>query len=206
MKNNRLLIISILLMSGCAYIPQKVDINPNVMINKEDVGQGKKVAVKIIDDREDLAIGNRSGSSNYGMIKGAAITAEQDITEVIKTEVFKGLTDKGFLPVVYVNNSSEEVADNQNVLKVSLRTLKYDTDMGLWTGGNIGKANIKALVSKQEKNYERNTYERSYQGLEEIRTAFVGSQETNAKVINGALKQSLEKLFNDADLMEALTK
>lgn len=88
------------------------------------------------------------------------------------------------------------------IIWTELRTLKYETAVGLWTGGNIGTAAIKVIAT----NPKGKTYEKSYRGQKEIRTAFVGSQETNAKVINGALNDVIAKIFEDKELMKFLAQ
>ncbi len=190
----RLLVFSVVLalsVVGCAYIDQNVKVNPTISLAKSDIGKGKKVSVQIIDDREEQIIGKRR--DGYGLA-GAKITTDQDLVEVLKVPIFEGLSAKGFLPT--------QELDNTIALKVELRSLAYDNAVGLWTGGNIGKATIKVVAT----NAVGKTYEKNYRGQKEIRTFFVGSQETNAKVINGAFEEAILRMFEDEELLKFLNQ
>ncbi|MEW6101853.1 MAG: YajG family lipoprotein [Candidatus Omnitrophota bacterium] len=72
----------------------------------------------------------------------------------------------------------------------------------MWTGGNIGKSTIKVIAT----NPAGKTYEKSYHGQKEIRTCFIGSQETNSQVVNCAFDAAIENIFKDDELMQFLAK
>ncbi|MFA5125277.1 MAG: YajG family lipoprotein [Patescibacteria group bacterium] len=179
------------LVSGCAYISQNLKVEPSANILSSQVGAGKKIGLCVVDEREDRIIGNRSNV--YGM-KTAKITTDQDVPEILQTAMSDGLRKKGFLPV-----AKDESATS---MKVELRVLAYDVEMGFWTGGNIGKSTIKIVAT----NAAGQTYEKMYHGQREIRTCFLGSQETNAKVVNCAFSAAIENIFNDKDLIDFLVK
>ncbi len=179
--------------AGCAFIDQNLQVSPQVSVVETNVGHGKKVALRVVDDREEQLIGKRGASSGYGAGL-AKINTDQDLAEVVKSAVLEGMRKKGFQPV---GENDATVG-----LKVTLRTLSYDSSAGLWTQGNIGKAAVKLVASQASGK----TYEKTYRGQQEIRTAFVGSQETNAKVVNGALNDMLEKVFADTELWSFLAQ
>jgi len=87
-------------------------------------------------------------------------------------------------------------------IKAELRSLSYDATAGIWTVGNIGNSAIKITVSAQSGE----VYEKTYRGQKEIRTAFIASQETNAKVVNEALAETLENIFSDKELFDFILK
>jgi uncharacterized lipoprotein YajG len=156
---------------------------------QSNIGQGKKVALRVVDDREEQLIGHRV--TGHGS-KAAKIETKQDLVKLLKDSFIQGMRAKGFEPV---EDSSSDIS-----LKVELRSLTYDVTIGFWTSGNIGKATVKIIAT----NTSGKTYEKIYHSEKEIRTAFIGSQETNAKVINGALSDVLEKIFSDTGLWEFL--
>ncbi len=180
-------------MTGCAFIDQQLRVEPHLTVVPSNIGEGKQVALRVIDDRQEQLIGKRGyhsgtyGGVYGGLTGGAKISTDQDLAEVIRAVVRDGLRQKGFEPV------DDNRADRS--LKVELRALAYDTSVGLMTGGNLGKASVKVLASRSGA-----TYEKTYHSQQEIRTFFVASQETNAHVINAALSEALDKLFADADL------
>jgi uncharacterized lipoprotein YajG len=176
------------LFSGCAYINQDLKVKPDTSISESDIGGGKKITLKVVDEREDQIIGKRR--DGYGM-NGATITTKQDMVEILSNIIVGGLARKNF------SVSSEQVP---TVLKIELRVLSYDTSMGLWTGGNIGKSALKVIATAENGQ----VYEKMYRGQREIRTAFIGSQETNSNVVNGALSDAVDNLFKDDELLRFL--
>ncbi len=181
----------LLIAPGCAYIDQNLKVAPELSVSKSDLGHGKKIALRVVDEREDQTIGRRA--DGYG-IRAAKISTDQDIVTILKDQFASGMHDQGFEPVG--ENDAKES------LRVELRALSYDTAMGLWTGGNIGKSTIKIIAN----NSSGKTYEKSYRGQKEIRTVFVGSQETNSKVVNEALSEALNKVFEDKELWEFISQ
>jgi|CXWL01.1.fsa_nt_gi uncharacterized lipoprotein len=191
MKLKNVMVIFLILLAGCAYIDQSLKVNPTVSIAPSDIGGGKQISVQIIDDREEQFIGKRV--NGYGM-SGAKITTDQDLVETLKEPIYSGLTKKGFAPV-----NSEDILPR---LRTELRSLSYDTATGLWTAGNIGKTTIKIIAT----NTSGKTFEKTYRGQKEIRTVFIGSQETNSKVVNEAFGDAIGKIFNDEDMLKFLAE
>lgn len=184
-----LAILLILSLGGCAYIDQNLRVDPRPTVYASDIGKGKKVALRVLDDRDDEVIGKRGATQAFAAAK---ITTDQDLADVLRNVFMDGMRKRGFEPVGPTDSSLS--------LKVELRTLAYDTSMGLWTGGNLGKAAVKVVATKPSGE----TYENTYRGQEEVRTVWIGSQETNAKVVNEALSGALDKAFADTALWEFL--
>lgn len=183
------LILCIFLLGSCAFIDQNLKVNPTVNYVSSTVGNGKKVGVRVVDERTDQFIGKRMTGYGYGAAK---ITTDQDLVAVLKDAILRGLQAKGF--------ETTEFDQSPANARVELRSLQYDASIGLWTGGNIGKAAIKIVAT----NSLGKTYEMTYRGQKEIRTAFVGSQETNTNVVNGALTEAIEEIFLDEKLLNFL--
>ena len=87
-------------------------------------------------------------------------------------------------------------------MRVELRALSYQAVEGMWTGGNVGSALIKVVAT----NRAGQTYEKSYRGKQEVRSAFIGTQEINAQVVNGAVTEAVEQLFQDEELLTCLAE
>lgn len=180
----------IFFLSGCAYIDQNLRVNPQLSIADMNIGKGKKVAVRTIDDRDQQLIGKRG----VQYFPGGKISNDQDLAEVLKNALIQGLHKKGFEPV--------KENESSLVMKGELRSLEYTSSMGLWTGGNIGTAVVKIIATDSSGK----TYEKTYRGQSEVRTCFVGSQETNSKVVNDALTEALNKVFEDKELLSFLAQ
>jgi uncharacterized lipoprotein YajG len=167
-------------LTGCTFIDQKVEIQPQLDGPLGgNLGNGKQVGLRVVDEREDFVLGKRG----TGMVEGAKITTEQDVRQLFADSIAQGLRQSGFLPIL-------ELEGAPTAVRVEIRSLQYDVSMGLWTGSNMGKASIKVLANNAGK-----TYGHVYRGQKEIRTMWVASQETNAKIINGAVSDVLRNMF-----------
>lgn len=190
MINKLALVLAILIsISGCAYIDQNLKLEPQLAIAPSQVGAGTKIGLQVLDERSEQLVGKRMNGYGFATAK---ISNNQDLVGILTDSITKGLAKKGFLPV--------KKDDSSTSMRVELRVLQYDTAMGLWTGGNIGKATIKVVATSPLGK----TYEKSYHGQKEIRTCFVGSQETNSKVVNCAFDSAIENIFKDDELINFL--
>ena len=183
-------LIITMLVAGCAYIDQNLQVAPTTNIATSSIGSGKPVELKVVDDRDQTIIGRRG--SAYG--PAAKIQTNQDLAGLLREAVADGLRRKGF--------ALAQTGSPASSMRVELRTLAYDASMGLWTAGNVGSAVVKVIATAPSGK----TYEKSYRGQREIRTAFVGSQETNANVINDALSDALDQVFSDEELLKNLAE
>lgn len=175
--------------SGCTYIDQKLTVNPDFSITGSNIGKNKEVALKVTDEREDSLVGDRG----Y-MYKGAKISSDQDMAQLFIDNITKGLQSFGFVVVPY----DEQALDR---LIVEIRAVKFEANMGFWTGGNTGTCSFKVKVINKE-----DTFEKMYRGDNEIRTAFAASQETISKVVNEAVEEALTNMFKDQQLLDFLAK
>ncbi|NQT81686.1 hypothetical protein HQ563_01580 [bacterium] len=175
---------------GCAFTPQQATLRPVVTVAETNIGTGVEIGVKVLDERPDELLGHRG--SAYG--SAAKITTDQDVAAIFYREIVEGLKKNGFSPVAYAE-------DFPRTLKVEIRSIKYDTSTGFWTGGVHTTAAIKALATNSEE-----TYENFYRFQSEKRVVFVPSAKTNARLINETVSQVLNKLFNDQDLMAFLAR
>src|ERR1051325_2739431 len=102
------LILVALFATGCAWVPQKVTIAPQLPTPVSKVGNGATVVVKVLDTRPSLLIGYRGLDS-----KLAEITTAQELAPIFQQKIIEGLAQQGFKAV----SSSEQPA---RVLKVEI--------------------------------------------------------------------------------------
>ena len=79
------------------------------------------------------------------------------------------------------------------------RLLEYSTSQGFWTGGVHVKGALKAYASRASDNYER-----VYRSEKEERTVIVPTAESNENLINTALTELLNQVFEDTGLFKFL--
>ena len=177
-------------MSGCAFISQEVKFAPNVSVPSSDAGRGVSVAVRVVDERPKKALGHRGTA--YGA--AAEITTKDDLAEVVRTEIEKGLKAKGF-------GLAQFSQDYPVRLAIEVRLLEYTTSTGFWTGGIHTRGALKAVAAKNGKGYEK-----LYRIDDEERVIIVPTSDHNEQRINDALGKLIGELFMDLELFAFLAK
>src|SRR5437867_241417 len=131
------------LVGGCAWVPQKVTIAPQLQVPASNLGNGATVVVKVLDTRPSLRIGYRGMDS-----KLAEITTDQNLAPIFQQKIIQGLTQQGFNAVA----SSDQ---RTRVLKIEIRALQYTTDMDFWKGTVQTKAAIQAYWKNEDAIYDQ---------------------------------------------------
>lgn len=184
-----ILTLSLLLLAGCAQSPQRVWLDPKLNVPTSSVGEGRVVAVDVVDRRPSPSLGN------FGKSRDAAtdLSTEQDVALVVKQEVISGMRKKGFVAV-------EEQTNRDAKLNVEIQSLEYATSPNTWTGDVYIKSALKAVASKNGK-----TLEKMYRANFDKRVVVVPTATTNEQWINEALGDVLRQLLEDRELSFFLT-
>ena len=80
------------LMTGCAFSPQKANLNPTIVSSPSSEGQGVTVAIRVVDERPSKSLGRRGTA--YGA--AAEITAGVDLEQLVSSKIGEALRTKGF--------------------------------------------------------------------------------------------------------------
>jgi uncharacterized lipoprotein YajG len=177
-------ILSHLLLTGCAITPQKATLRPEPKITRADVGRGVSVAVRVVDERPTRALGFRG----TGAVTGTDIVTDQDVAEVVHKAVEEGLKDYGFRLIPYSSEAPRS-------LRIDVRFLEYRTTHSFVTIILNGSAAIRVAATNKGK-----TYENFYRVHNEKHYLIVPFAEENERVINQALSDVLQRLFDDKTL------
>lgn len=185
-----LLTITLLLLAGCAQSPQQVWLEPKLNVPPSSLGEGRVVAVDVVDRRPNASLGN------YGKSRDASteLSTGQDIALVVKQEVISGMRKKSFVAV-------EEQANRDARINVEVLSLEYATSPNTWTGDVYIKSAIKATASKNGK-----TLEKMYRANFDKRVVVVPTATTNEQWLNEALGDVLRQLLEDRELSLFLTQ
>ncbi len=187
MKNITILFCFIILISGCAFTPQQIELAPQLTVRNDNMGNGTSIYLTVLDERATQGLGRRG--SGYG--PAAEITTATSLTDVVRKKVSEGLIARGF-----VVTDDESVS---NKLQVEIRTLEYTTSTGFWTGG----VHIRGAL-KGEAETEGDSYEEMYRYEKEERVVVTPTAERNSKWINTALSETLNTMFQDEQLFKFL--
>ena len=180
--------------TGCAFTPQTVLIEPEVVVAESNTGAGKTIHVYVVDERTNTELGRRG----TGAMSGAAITTEQDVADVFATTIVDGLGKRGFDAVAVTSAQNEA---GTATLRVDIRSIEYETSMGFWTGGVHVRGAMKGTASRDSE-----TYDKLYRVDEEKRVMVVPGADANAQQINATVSAVIQELFNDVALFEFLVQ
>ena len=181
-------VLSSILLTSCTFTPHDVAITAVVPSTPSSVGKGVTLALQVIDDRDDVVVGQRGA----GMI-GADITAK-DIIPALEREFKKGLETKSFTVVSARSNTDVN-------LKTKLRAFKFFIETGFWTGAENTSVVINVEADKRGEDFER-----SYRFNAEERGIVVPRGSTIDQKLNAALSEILAKIMRDAELMNFLAQ
>ena len=103
----------VLLFSGCQFVSHEATLNPDVEYKISNIGSGVSLSVHVDDERPTEALGKRQAL-------GAKITTSQNIAELVRDEILKGLNAKSFTTIEYSK-------DNPVRVDGELRLFEYAT-------------------------------------------------------------------------------
>ncbi|MCP4474463.1 MAG: hypothetical protein GY821_07845 [Gammaproteobacteria bacterium] len=179
------LLVSLLSLAGCAFSPEQVKLQPQVNVQKQNIGEGKQVAVRVIDARPHTDLGGRVS----GLGPTAKISLANDLDKVVKDEVDSGLKNLGFQPVPYS-------AQAQRRLTVHITNLDYRSRAGFWTANISINSTLEASAVNGDSSYDH-----VYRGDSEHRVMVTPTSNSDFQNVNRALSASLDKMLNDQNLM-----
>lgn len=174
-----------LLLPACAITKMEAKLDPMVDVAESNVGQGRTVALSVIDERPSRDIGKRAAV-------GASIEMKADIAAIFQEKIGEGLRRHGFS---VVNGASPDAA----TLRIDVRSLDYDVSTGWWTGGIDVSAAMKARAQGALEEYER-----LYRANKEDRVVFVPGAKGSNERINAVVADLLRQLFEDQKMLEVL--
>ena len=187
-----LVLVGALGMAGCGgWTPHELDLTadaPDPVM--QDLGDGVRLAVLVIDDREQRVVGKPGVGT-----AGVNISPRQLIT-YFRQQIVQGFRARGFalLP-------EGDPVDAQVV--VSLRSFQWNIQMGFWLGTENVFVSIKAQARSVSTADEIvRTYH--YDETGEPVTITADGNEINERM-NAGVSSVLAQLFADGDLMRFVT-
>lgn len=177
-------------LSGCAMVPESIDLKPVVNTSTSNIGQDQKVAVQVVDARPEKTLGGRAtyigGAADINLANDPAVAAEKVI--------FKGLKNYGFEPVQY----SADPACSRS-MKLSITDLQYQEISHPFSMDIAMSSTIQIKAANDGESYE-NTYNK--QKVHPILMAPLTSQDQTD--INNVFSDNLRQILNDKKLLKFL--
>ena len=174
-------------LSACAQTGQVVTLKPGQDLFESSDGEGREVAVRVVNEMEDVVLGrleNRRGEH-------AVITTDRDPVKVMTEATREALRSKGFQPVVW----SEDAA---RTLTVRIRRIEH-----VVTGNAPRKVDTRVELAFEAGNDGRSLTGTARAGRSDT-TLTRPTAERNGIWISEALDSGLDRLLGER-LREFLT-
>ena len=173
---------------GCAG--QQATVTPSVTVEKETLGRGVEVAIKVVDARSGPEVGLCNPQSS---MSGKLSTA-CDPSPAIRAAVEKGLRDKGFTPAA----ASEAVVRN---ITVELKELAYKPSHD----GSQLHARAVAVVNVVADNNGQ-TMTRRYDGETVWKLSGDNVEPEFDKLLSLTVSRALNRMASDYELIHFMEK
>lgn len=173
--------------SGCTFQHQAVRIEPQVDVLQSDLGKGRKVLVRVVDERPKTTLGTRGARG-----VGADMTIEGDVTQIFRMAIEDGLSKQGF--------SATQDASEQRQLRVELRNLDYDVIVGFWAGTLKVDTTLKGVCQQGAARQ----YEAMHRGEFVESVQVVQGAEANNSYVSDSASNAINALLRDRELMSCL--
>jgi uncharacterized lipoprotein YajG len=176
---------------SCTHQNQKIDIGFHFELEKSNIANGTRVALKVFDDRVNKTI---LGSKKFGDEK-IEITANQNLTDFFYKEISKNLTAKGFLTAKSFN------LDKVNIVEIHIETLKYKAarhfPLGKSEAHSVIRVIVRAVGAKSEftKNYTLDLTDKHF---------IAPLASTDAQTINSLLQETITDITEDSAFLKSL--
>ncbi|MFP8967854.1 YajG family lipoprotein [Pokkaliibacter sp. CJK22405] len=178
-----------LVLAGCALSPQAVNVNPQITPGSY-AATGKRISVTVSDQRASKVLGTRGGI--YAQTSN--VTLSSQAPQRLKGSMAGALTQMGF------QITTSENADVQ--MNVILDKLTYQPSVrSLIQVVDLSDA-IRIVVSSPNGS----SYTGSFKTEKHHEFSHVPSEETNSKIINELLAETLSHALQDPKLISAMSR
>lgn len=185
--NSLFFVLAVFLLSGCAVSPQTIVLNPSVTVDQKNIGQGRSINLKVIDERSSKVLGSRGGIYS----DTALLTIEGGPEEPIRQEVVGALSGYGF------NVISSRNKDNADIdMTVVIETLGYEM-----IGDKFPKVIKNNILLKAVCNKESEEFTSRYAANIEEEVLMTPLAAKNEKMINNLVSKALSALVKDQKLL-----
>lgn len=183
-----LMLVTATMLAGCTFQHQAVKIQPQVDVARSDLGKGRKVLVRVVDERPKTTLGTRGARG-----VGADMTIDGEVTEVFRSAIEEGLSRQGFA------TTQDPLEERQ--LRVELRNLDYDVIVGFWAGTLKVDTTLKGICQQGAAR----PYEGMYRGEFTESVQVVQGAEANNSYVSDSVSKAINSLLGDGELLRCLT-
>jgi uncharacterized lipoprotein YajG len=181
---------STILFSGCAFTTGHVNLayEPTTQASKVATADSPRVIVEVADKRPTQAVGQKI--NGFGM-KTADIVSDSDVAATLKTAFETELHSRGF-------------ADGAGGDLVSVRLSNFENQftLGFFSGDATATIGMDVTVKRPDGSVAYNKYITG-ESKDWVEVAGEGNAE---RMLNGAMRDAVGKVFGDNEFIAALNK
>lgn len=186
-------LLALSLLTGCALTTATIPLSyvPQGNVSKLSGAENVIVTVMVHDqrDRKDSVGAKKNG---YGMDM-APIVATNDVAILLKDAIETELTSRGF--DLGTSNAVSVVAE--------LNKFYNDFKVGFWAGDAVAEVTMNVLIKNQNGGI---IFSKMVSGQGKEPNIQLAGGENARLALNAALKEALEKMFNDQNFIDILLK
>lgn len=179
-----------LFLTSCAISPQAINLNPSVTVNKNNIGQGRTIHLKVVDKRPTKALGTRGGIYS----STALVTIAGGPEEPIRQELYGALSGYGF----NVGNGSSKTEDDID-LTIEIEALGYQT-----VGDKFPKVVKNNILLKAICDKDGSKFSSRYAANKEEEVLMAPTANKNERTINSLVSKALSAMVKDKKLLAFL--
>ncbi len=179
-----IILIACLIAASCASSSQDAQIEIFPRVESSNVGSGITLAITVDDSRSSGVIGTTSDTTQ--------IYTSQDLAETIGLAMVDAYSKQGF----NVSAANHPMAIR---MMVSLDDLSYTRD------GNVVTTTVNT-TSRMSVRLEGKNFGKNYSNSEERVIPFSSNENTNNSQLRSILETMVERIVNDEELFNALTR
>lgn len=181
------------LLTGCALTTDTISLSYAPQGNVSELSGAKNITVTIVvRDQRDNKNSVGAKKNGFGMDM-APIIATNDVATLVKDAIETELTNRGFN--LGTNNAISVVAE--------LNKFYNDFKVGFWAGDAVAEVTMNILIKNQNGEI---IYSKLVSGHGTVPNIQITSGNNARLALNAALKDALEKIFNDTDFIDTLLK
>nr|WP_282571287.1 YajG family lipoprotein [Methylonatrum kenyense] len=174
------MLLTSVLLAACATTGQVISLSPSGAVDESDVGVGREVAVRAVNERDRIHL----GTADSRIAETEPLVSDRDLSDVVTEAAKEALRRKGFRPVAWDSSANRR-------LTVRIRELEH----------NVSSAVPRQVRTRVELAFDAANDGRSLSGSSRsTQTDAVTvrpSPRDNAEYINKAIDGALRNLYND---------
>ena len=182
--------LTAMLVAGCAYYDQSVVLSPHLHVAGSSIGAGQTLAVDVLDERPQTAIGQR----NLLGLPSGTISIDSGFVEILRQQIINGLKAHGFLP-------QEKNPYAYRSLLIQVRVMDYEMILGPLNNSIQTRVWLKAICKNGGL-----TMQKFYMQEDDRAILIAPTAERNSEFVNATVANVLQKMLNDQLLLKFLSQ